>query len=142
MWKYLRLHEAFIRSALAGKYGPVSFSELRSFHERQLARIQHERLIHLLVTFLVTIVALLTLGLVFANPSLLGLILVAVLMVFTWVYIFHYFRLENGVQRWYHLANQIERECGSLCALYEGGKIDTFIPSKAERDDATVHSDG
>ena len=34
-------------------------------------------------------------------------------------YLLHFFRLENGVQRWYHLSNRIDHELGRVAALYD-----------------------
>jgi hypothetical protein len=31
----------------------------------------------------------------------------------------HYFRLENGVQRWYELANRIDQQLGRVSQSYE-----------------------
>jgi cell division protein FtsW (lipid II flippase) len=34
-------------------------------------------------------------------------------------YIMHYFKLENGVQRWYHIANEIEKRRGKVYVDYQ-----------------------
>jgi len=41
-------------------------------------------------------------------------VLVALLFGLSSVYLVHYFRLENGVQRWYHLANRIDERLGLI----------------------------
>ncbi len=125
MWDYVRLHEAFVRAALEGRHGvltPGDWAALCGFHEAQIARMQHERLIHLLVTLFVATFLLLCLGFSMVHPTLPGLALSVVLLGLTSAYLVHYFRLENGVQRWYHLANRLAERAGRAGASYEGGQ--------------------
>ncbi len=119
MWQYLKRHEAFIREALEGKRGELSFEELRAFHREQLAFMQHERLIHLLVTLFVALYFLLAAGYSLLSPSWPGFALAALLLVLLAAYLVHYFRLENGVQRCYHLANRIAERCEGVSARYD-----------------------
>ncbi len=119
MWNYLKRHESFIRGALAGRHGELPLAELKSFHEAQIARMQHERLIHLIVTMFVATFFLLSVGYVTLVISWSGAALALVLLVLLTAYVLHYFRLENGVQRWYHLANEIDARLGVVSARYE-----------------------
>ncbi len=67
----------------------------------KLKNLQHERLIHLLVTLFFGLIFVMTmeLAIVFNNRSLGGIGLgLSVLLV---PYIWHYFKLENGVQKKY-----------------------------------------
>ena len=123
MWSYLRLHESFVTRALAGEYGDISLAQLRRFHERQLARLQHERLIHLLVTLFVATFLLRALGFASTHWTWQAIALVALLLVLGSAYVLHYFRLENGVQRLYHLANRIDAATGEVSALYADGVV-------------------
>jgi chromate transport protein ChrA len=50
---------------------------------------------------------LLTGGFTFVMPSIACFILSALLLILTIAYVIHYYRLENGVQKWYELSNQI-----------------------------------
>lgn len=112
MWRYLKLHERFVVSALAGQRGNVPLAELKAFHERQIRYMQHERLVHLIVTLFVATYLLLGIGFVVAMPVWPGFVLVAVLFGLASIYLVHYFHLENGIQRWYHLANRIDERLG------------------------------
>lgn len=112
MWKYLKLHERFVLSALAGQRGNIPLAELKAFHERQIRYMQHERLVHLIVTLFVATYLLLGIGFVVVMPLWPGFVLVAVLFGLASMYLIHYFRLENGVQRWYYLANRIDERLG------------------------------
>ena len=120
MWKYLTLHEAFVRRALAEHHEAAYWEQLAAFHSRQLAFLQHERLIHLLVMLTIAILCLLSFGFVSVVPSLPAFLMAALLLVLVAAYVVHYFRLENGVQRWYHLANRIDAKLGRVSADYEG----------------------
>ncbi len=112
MWKYLQLHERFVISALAGQRGNIPLAELKAFHERQIRYMQHERLVHLIVTLFVATYLLLGIGFIVAMPIWPGMVLVAALFALDSIYLLHYFRLENGIQRWYHLANRIDERLG------------------------------
>ena len=125
MWEYLKLHERFVRDALDGNHGEVKFEGLREFHDRQLAYLQHERMIHLIVTMFVALFAIIALLYGTLRPTLPAGALAGLLLVLTSAYIVHYFRLENGVQRWYHLANRIDERLGKVCASYEDGDVRT-----------------
>lgn len=118
MWEYLKLHEAFVRGALAQAHEPQRWRELRDFHRRQIAFMQHERLIHLLVLLTMAVLCLASIGFISVHPTLPGFALASLLLVLVSAYVVHYFRLENGVQRWYHLSNQLDEKCGEAFARY------------------------
>ncbi len=119
MNSYLKRHENFIKNALASNEEGIDWKNLQEFHHRQIDFIQHERLVHLLVTLffglfsLVSILAIIVYGLLELLPLT---ILFLVLLI---PYIFHYFRLENGIQRWYGLYNQISVRSGKISTKYE-----------------------
>lgn len=98
MKNYCREHEAFITAA-------EPTEELLHYHEKKIAWIQHERLVHLIVTVMVVIAELFVVFLVVLHPEL-GLIppiLMLGLAVLLGFYFYHYFFLENTVQRWYKI---------------------------------------
>lgn len=132
MWKYLTLHEAFVRAALAGEH-EVEWLELRDFHERQIGYLQHERLVHLIVTMFVAGFWLVSLAYIGASPGWAGLALVALLLVLLAAYVLHYFRLENGVQRMYSLANRIDAALGRTGACYDGNRIVVNARGRSQR---------
>ncbi len=119
MWEYMKRHEAFVRRALADADAGTNWGELREFHAEQIRRMQHERLIHLVVTMFCATFLLLAIGYTSARPSIAGALLAGLLLILVAAYLVHYFRLENGVQRWYHLANRIDARLGRLSADYE-----------------------
>jgi hypothetical protein len=119
MLKYMRRHEGFVRRALAGELGELSLEELRLFHDTQIRRMQHERLIHLIVTMFVATFVLAALILVTLRSTLPGLTLLGLLTLLASAYVVHYFKLENSVQRWYRLANSIDAKMGRVSACYD-----------------------
>lgn len=121
MWRYLQLHEAFVRRALDEPHDAAFWDQLAAFHAKQLAFMQHERLVHLLVMLTVAILCLSSIGFVSVAPSLPGFAIAALLLVLVSAYLVHYFRLENGVQRWYHLSNRIDEKRGVVSARYDEG---------------------
>jgi CHASE2 domain-containing sensor protein len=118
MWKYLQMHEAFVRAALEGKQGELDWRQLKEFHLQQTRFMQHERLIHLLVLLTMALLLVLSIGYLSLAPSLPVFAMALLLLVLVAAYVVHYFRLENGVQRWYHLANRIDEKLGVVSARY------------------------
>ena len=109
MKQFCREHEARVTAALeAGEVTP----ELLEEHLRMIAWVQHERLVHLIVTVMVVLCELFTVDLVLLHPELgivpaLIMLGMAVLMGF---YFWHYFFLENTVQRWYRIAEELREK--------------------------------
>ncbi len=110
VYDYLKKHEAHIQKLLLAKE-PQNWSELKCYHKTQIEFMQHERLIHLLVTlaFAFYFLGAVALTIVYSEVALM---LVAFLLGFVELfYIIHLFKLENGVQRMYGQYNAIcERE--------------------------------
>ncbi len=118
MWKYLQLHEAFVRACLEGKKGELDWRQLKEFHAQQIRFMQHERLIHLLVLLTMALLLVLCIGYLSLAPSGPVFAMSLLLLLLVAAYVIHYFRLENGVQRCYHLANRIDEKLGVVSARY------------------------
>lgn len=107
MVKYLKEHEVYINELLKQNSKKVDFKEILNNHRVVVANLQHERLIHLLVTltFGFIFIVFMTLTLLLNLSSLIVFnILVLILLI---PYIFHYYCLENGVQRLYKLDKEL-----------------------------------
>ncbi len=107
MKQWCREHETVVETAITE--GKVT-KELVKTHEKKLAWLQHERLVHLIVTVMVVIVELFVLDLTLLHPEFgiypaLFMLGFAILLGF---YFYHYFFLENTVQRWYRLAEELD----------------------------------
>ena len=69
----------------------------------QIKHFQHERLIHLIVTVFVGIVSILIFGFALILENTYLMILFLILLCLFIPYIFHYYYLENGVQKLYKI---------------------------------------
>ncbi len=124
MWEYLRLHEQFIRDMINKPMDKNDLILLKEFHLRQIAFMQHERLIHLIVTMFVALFTIMSFGLLYFAPSIPTGLLSLLFIILIAAYILHYFRLENGVQRWYHLSNEIDYLLKNPGARYINHKVE------------------
>lgn len=109
MKKYFSGYIAFIAAALENE--DTDFAALRAEMLVKISFMQHERLIHLLVTILFAILMFMSLFAFFVSENI-GMLAAAVLMLALLVpYIAHYYFLENGVQKLYSLYDEV---CGKL----------------------------
>lgn len=108
--KYIQAHESAIREHLMAAGRKSDWGMLKTRHLQMICFMQHERLIHLLVTLTFGIALLVTLALALMAPAILIYILVGLLLVLFVPYVSHYFFLENTVQRWYRLSDQIDEK--------------------------------
>ncbi len=112
MDEYMKTHEKFVLEALNND--SVDINWLSTYHKTQIHFIQHERFIHLIIT---VFFAFLLIGAVVSTllyPIILLFVLDLILFVLLLFYIRHYYRLENGVQYWYTLYNQIEKKIQNI----------------------------
>ena len=116
MKRFCREHEARVTAAVeAGEATP----ELLEEHLRMIAWVQHERLVHLIVTVMVVLCELFTVDLVLLHPEL-GIVPALIMLglaVLLGFYFFHYCFLENTVQRWYRIAEEMRERTSMETAL-------------------------
>ena len=106
--QYCRDHEKTVMAAVDEK---KVTPELIALHTEKIRILQHERLVHLIVTVMVVFVELFVTDLVLLHEELgiypaLVMLGLAVLLGF---YFYHYFFLENTVQRWYGLLDEMRQ---------------------------------
>jgi hypothetical protein len=106
----MKKHEKYVEEMILDPSGTTDLRELLAYHDKQIRWMQHERLAHCIVMLFVCLFMLLVLGFTIIYMSAASLILSTLLLILTAAYIFHYFRLENGVQRWYNLSNRIRQQ--------------------------------
>ena len=78
--------------------------------EIKISYFQHERLIHLMVTLSFALFLLLSIGSIFLFPSeflVSAILLTCIFFGLTIGYVFHYYFLENSVQKMYHMRDEI-----------------------------------
>ena len=107
MIDYMKQHEIYLKEMLAKNPSPETLRDLLKYHDKQIQWMQHERLAHLLTMLFVCLFALLSMGYTFLNPAIPCFILSGLLIILSAAYVIHYYRLENGVQKWYRLSNEI-----------------------------------
>ncbi|MCR5294014.1 MAG: hypothetical protein K6E30_02410 [Lachnospiraceae bacterium] len=105
--RFCREHEACVR-------GQAPSAGLLEWHLEKLRWLQHERLIHLIVTVMVVFVEAFVTGLVLLHPELSfwAAIVMLGLAVLLGFYFRHYFFLENTVQKWYLIAEELREQIG------------------------------
>ena len=118
MGKYIKAYLAEVEAFLEG-IKDRSADEIITFldeFEMKISYFQHERLIHLLVTQTFAILQIFTIFAIFVLPypaSLIFAIMTVLILCLLTGYIFHYYLLENSVQKMYHLRDDILKELGT-----------------------------
>lgn len=107
MIAYMKKHELFVRDMLSKKLSGEKLRELLAYHDMQIQWMQHERLVHLIVTLFVCLFMLLSWGFAIISLSIPAIALAVLLLILSLAYIIHYYRLENRVQKWYLLSCEI-----------------------------------
>ncbi len=109
MIDYMKKHERYVRETLENNPDVEKLRELLAYHNQQIQWMQHERLVHLIVMLFVCLFTLIIFGFTVIHISLPLIILFVILLGLSIAYIIHYFRLENNVQKWYLISNQIRK---------------------------------
>ena len=105
MKQFCREHEAKVTAEMADG----ATTELLEEHLRMIAWVQHERMVHLIVTVMVVFCELFVVDLVLLHPEL-GIVPAVIMLglaVLLGFYFYHYFFLENTVQRWYRIEGEL-----------------------------------
>lgn len=105
MRKWVQAHENYIEKNIDSS----NIEEILSYHEKKLSFLQHERLIHLLVTILTAGVELFAIFIFFILPEgrEYASIFVLGILILLGFYFRHYFFLENTVQKWYMIYEKL-----------------------------------
>ena len=106
MKQWCRAHEAYVTNAAPSE-------KLLALHREKLRHLQHERLVHLIVTVMVVLAEMFVVDLVLLHPEkgVIPALLMLGLAGLLGFYFYHYFFLENTVQRWYALLDEMRRIC-------------------------------
>lgn len=107
MKKYLSEYLKMIEEILSLKPNDTDIGKLKNEHLTKISFMQHERLVHFLVTMLVAVVLIISICAYVTEGSLLLLPLVLLLLCLLVPYIAHYYFLENSVQQMYRQYDDI-----------------------------------
>lgn len=106
MKKYLEQYIAMLEKFL--QEGKISnFEYIKAEHIKQIQFIQHERLIHFLVTMMFAIIEFICVGIFLITSNIGVLIMVILILGLLIPYIAYYYYLENHTQKLYLLYSQI-----------------------------------
>jgi predicted RND superfamily exporter protein len=103
--RFIREHEERLKKASFDR-------DFLSFHLEQTRFLQHERLVHLLVMLFVMAVFLVFFILYFIYGTYYFLLLFLLCLILAVAYVFHYFKLENTVIKWYFIYNEQKKVPG------------------------------
>ena len=106
MRKYLTEYLANLEALLASEQA-LDYAELERSHLIMIQFMQHERLIHFLVTILFALGFFITLAIYLLGELVMLLPLLILILGLLVPYIAHYYFLENSVQKMYHLHDEI-----------------------------------
>jgi predicted RND superfamily exporter protein len=113
MIEYMKKHESYVQDVLANKPDQDKLKELLAYHNQQIQWMQHERFVHLIVTLFVCLFTMIVFCFSVMQTSVPAIILFVLLLILSGAYLIHYYRLENGVQKWYLVSSQIRNALSS-----------------------------
>ncbi len=110
MTEYLKKYMETVNERLTGYTSFKELEEIFSEHKDKISFMQHERIVHFLVTMMFALIlsVFMTAALILENPML--LVLVVIIIVLLSFYIKHYYFLENTVQEMYRVYDRILEE--------------------------------
>ncbi len=105
----LKQYDLKIKKILLTKAPEVNWKEVLENHRGMITKIQHERLIHLLVTIFVGLV-MTTCAFISITSQKSDLLVIFIPLFFLFVaYLFHYRFLENTTQDWYLIEDEVKK---------------------------------
>jgi hypothetical protein len=111
MIQFILEHEAYIRKLLEGS-DEQNWDKVREYHKVQIMFLQHERLVHMMVTLFFGFLLVFVLFMALFLELVVFILLFVLLCVLEIFYMVHLYRLETGVQRWYGLYRDIVNRLG------------------------------
>ncbi len=101
-----------IKKILSEKSSETNWKNVLEHHRRMIERIQHERIIHLLVMIFVGIVMSTSAFIIIVTRKP-DLLIICIPLLFLFIgYIFYYRFLENTTQDWYLVEDEIKKIVG------------------------------
>ncbi|MBQ8350152.1 MAG: hypothetical protein IJY19_11040 [Ruminococcus sp.] len=107
MTEYLKEYMKTVQQKLERCRNSEELEEIFLEHKDKIAFMQHERIVHFLVTMMFAIVLAVFMTAMLLTENLMMLILVTIIIVLLGFYIKHYYFLENTVQKMYKVYDEI-----------------------------------
>lgn len=120
MGSYIKTYMQSVEEALENEN--TDFEVLKREHLMQIEFIQHERLIHLMVTIMCCILLFIGLGLFFISGLTAFMAVNFLMLVLVFCYLIYYFYIENSTQKLYRQYNRIcvktDPECKTVTDIF------------------------
>ncbi|MDE6426536.1 MAG: hypothetical protein K2K89_10445 [Ruminococcus sp.] len=107
MTEYLTDYMNTVAERLENCTSQEELSAILSEHMDKIAFMQHERIVHFLVTMMFAVILSIFMIGMLLTENIMLLILVAIIIVLLAFYIKHYYFLENTVQKMYRIYDKI-----------------------------------
>lgn len=120
MAKRIKRYLAYIDDLLTRD--DVDFNEEIKRHVQQIEFFMHERMIHLIVTFLFAILTVMCCVAFIVSEKMQLILLAVAMMVLLIPYIKHYYLLENSVQKMYEQYDQMLQKAGINAFINKEGE--------------------
>ncbi len=107
MTRYLKSYIGSIEKRLKNASNLSELKDIMREHTDKIAFMQHERIVHFLVTMMFALILTIFMALLVVITNIPALILVTLIIVLLGFYIKHYYFLENTVQYMYVIYDNI-----------------------------------
>lgn len=107
MTKYLTNYMSYISDRLDKACTYAETDDILAEHKDKILFMQHERIVHFLVTMMFALILVIFVSVQFFTDSIGILLLIIMLIVLMVFYIKHYYFLENTVQKMYVIYDEI-----------------------------------
>lgn len=107
MTEYLKAYMKTVAERLAECRNDRELEEILAEHRDKIAFMQHERIVHFLVTMMFAIILTIFMSVLIFTENMAILLLVTIIIVLLGFYIKHYYFLENTVQSMYKVYDEI-----------------------------------
>lgn len=105
MGGYITTYMRSVEAALENE--DTDFETLKREHLVQIEFIQHERLIHLMVTIMCCLLLFIGMGVFFLSGLTPFMVVNGLMLILVFSYLIYYFFIENSTQKLYRLYNRI-----------------------------------
>lgn len=107
MTEYLKKYMAEVEKKLKEQRSPIELEKILAEHRDKIAFMQHERIVHFLVTMMFAIVLTIFICTFLFCEKISLLLLILIILVLLVFYIKHYYFMENTVQKMYKVYDEI-----------------------------------
>ncbi|MBE6856906.1 MAG: DUF2938 domain-containing protein [Ruminococcus sp.] len=114
MTEYLKKYMKSLRQSLDSAETSEELEKIMAEHKDKIAFMQHERLVHFLVTMMFAVILVIFVGVHLVTENILVSLLVVIITVLLGFYIKHYYFLENTVQEMYRIYDEINAKKNTL----------------------------